>query len=236
MLENKDIIAAADRYGSSAMSEFQTKYFVVNSQVTDYRRVRQALLEIESRIGGRKQIERNMWRVQVELKLKQEEQTAEPNPLKKELIAVDMDQLNYDLSVYEKKLKITNEEIDTFCEIVKTLAPDMPSLESYREQNPELEREYWVTRMGKQAAMDLMTIGRIGQGNMDSIAMMPLHDQEETIKTALTYTATLTKAIGAVDDTVKIEMQKKAAIFDYISYQSSPNPLLENNKVSSEDV
>ena len=67
MLENKDIIAAADRYGSSAMSEFQTKYFVVNSQVTDYRRVRQALLEIESRIGGRKQIERNMRRVQVEL-------------------------------------------------------------------------------------------------------------------------------------------------------------------------
>jgi hypothetical protein len=235
MLENNEIMSLADSHGSWAMSEFQTKYFVVNSQVTDYRRIRQALLEIETRIGGKKQIERNMWRTSVELKLKQEEYDNEPHPLKKELISVDMDQLNYDLSVYEKKLKIVQEEIENFCDIVKTLVPDMPTLETFKEQNPELERDYWVTRMAKQASMDLLTIGRISQGNMDSIAMMPLSDQEKTIQTALTYTATLNKAIGSVDEKVKLEMQKTAeSEFNYIS--SVAPTMLTGNTISSEEI
>jgi predicted nuclease with TOPRIM domain len=217
MLENKEIISLAEIHGSWAMSEFQSKYFVVNSQVTDYRRVRQALLEIETRVGGKKQIERNMWRTTVQLKLKQEEYENELHPLKKELITVDMDQLNYDISVYKKKLSNIIEEINNFCEIVKTLVPDLPSLETFKEQNPELERDYWVTRMAKQAAMDLLTIGRISQGNMDSIAMMPLRDQEDTIETALKYSATLNKAIGSVDEKIKLEMQQiPANSFNYV--------------------
>lgn len=233
MLENKEIISLAEVHGSWAMSEFQSKYFVVNSQVTDYRRVRQALLEIETRVGGRKQIERNMWRTNVQLKLKQEEYDNEPHPLKKELISVDMDQLLYDISVYEKKLSNINEEIENFCEIVKTLVPDLPSLETFKEQNPELERDYWVTRMAKQAAMDLLTIGRISQGNMDSIAMMPLGDQEDTIKTALTYSATLNKAIGSVDEKVKLEMQQTPVnSFNYVEPPKTKSLIT----VNSEDI
>lgn len=233
MLENKEIVSLAEVHGSWAMSEFQSKYFVVNSQVTDYRRVRQALLEIETRVGGRKQIERNMWRTNVQLKLKQEEFDNEPHPLKKELISVDMDQLLYDISVYEKKLSNINEEIENFCEIVKTLVPDLPSLETYKEQNPELERDYWVTRMAKQAAMDLLTIGRISQGNMDSIAMMPLGDQEDTIKTALTYSATLNKAIGSVDEKVKLEMQQTPVnSFNYVEPPKAKSLIT----VSGEDI
>lgn len=236
MLDNTEIISMADAHGSWAMSEFQSKYFVVNSQVTDYRRVRQALLEIETRIGGKKQIERNMRRTAVELQIKQEEYANEPHALKKELILVDIDQLQYDQSVYEKKLKIVNEEINNFCDIVKAIVPDMPSLEEYKQQNPELEREYWVARMAKQASMDLLTIGRISQGNMDSIVMMPLSDQEQTIKTALTYTASLNKAINAVDDKVKLEMQKNSTLgFNYIAPSDVPS-LLSNTPVSSESV
>jgi hypothetical protein len=236
MLENTDIVAMADKHGSWAMSDFQSRYFVVNSQVTDYRRVRQALLEIETRIGGRKQIERNMRRTNLELKLKLEEYDNESHPLKKELILVDIDQLNYDMSVYEKKLRIVKEEIDNFCEIVKSLVPDMQSLEGYKEQNLELERDYWITRMAKQAAMDLMTIGRVSQGNMDSIAMMPLSDQEATIKTAITYTASLNKAIGSVEEQVKLEMKRNQDLgFQYIAQDTNSNPLLDN-KVSSEEL
>jgi hypothetical protein len=231
MLENKEIISLAEVHGSWAMSEFQSKYFVVNSQVTDYRRVRQALLEIETRVGGRKQIERNMWRTNVQLKLKQEEHDNELHPLKKELISVDMDQLNYDISVYKKKLSNINEELDTFCDIVKTLVPDLPTLETFKEQNPELERDYWVTRMAKQAAMDLLTIGRISQGNMDSIAMMPLSDQEDTIKTALTYSATLNKAIGSVDEKVKLEMQQTPVnSFNYVEPPKAKSLLTVNGE------
>jgi hypothetical protein len=68
---------------------------------------------------------------------------------------------------------------------------------------------------------------------MDSIAMMPLCDQEDTIKTALTYSATLNKAIGSVDEKVKLEMQQTPVTsFNYIE-PPKIKPLLT---VSSEDI
>ena len=60
--------------------------------------------------------------------------------------------------------------------------------------------------MAKQATMDLMTIGRIGQGNLDSIAMMPLQDQQDTIKAALKYNAVLNKGISALEKTAQEEL------------------------------
>ena len=53
--------------------------------------------------------------------------------------------------------------------------------------NPEEERKYWIARMGKQAALDLLSSGRITVGNMDSIAMMSEEDQVQTLKVAIQY-------------------------------------------------
>ena len=41
--------------------------------------------------------------------------------------------------------------------------------------------------MAKQAAMDMVSYGRIGTGNMDSIAMMNDEDQIMTLATTLQY-------------------------------------------------
>lgn len=239
MLEKSAIIASVENAGGSSMSDFQARYFVVNSQVTDYRRVKQALLEIESRIESKKQIERNMWRCRIELQLKEEEAAAEPHSLKKELIKVDIDQLMYDMSVYEKKLKNVNEELDNFCEIVKSIVPDQEKLIEYQKHDDEKEREYWIARMGKQACMDIMTMGRIGQGNLDSIAMMPLKDQEDTIKMALTYSGVLNKAIAGIDEQVRLELQNIKTDDDFkllSSFNATSTPLLQDKKVNSEEL
>lgn len=220
----------AESYGSWSMSDFQSRYFVVNSHVTDYRRVKQAILEIETRIAALKQIQRNIKRNLIQIKLKQEEIDQEPNPLKKELLAVDIDQWEYDNSVYDKKLRICQEELDQFCQIVKNIVPDRLALESYKGHDEAQEREYWVTRMGKQAAMDLMAMGRIGQGNLDSIAMMPLEDQEKTIKLALGYTANLNSAISYIDDDVKLELQNMSSI------NTIENLISHQKKISSEKI
>jgi hypothetical protein len=52
-MEKQDVIKLAEGHGGWSMSDFQSRYFVVNSQATDYRRVRQALLEIETRIAAK---------------------------------------------------------------------------------------------------------------------------------------------------------------------------------------
>lgn len=205
-LETNDIYALVETYGSRSMSDFQSRYFVVNSQVTDYKRVHQALLEIESRIGGKKQIERNAKKTEIQKKIKQREYEKEEDDLLKELILVDIEQLDYDLSVYEKKYRICIEELETFCKIVKDLVPNKEVLETYKDHNDEEEKYYWILRMGKQAALDISASGRIGQGNMDSIAMMPLCDQEKVLGVALKYNSLLQAGIAAIESKVNKEL------------------------------
>jgi hypothetical protein len=68
-METKDIYELVEKEGAWSMSDFQSRYFVVNSQVTNYRRVRQALLEIETRIAAKKQMERNRWKTEIQKNL-----------------------------------------------------------------------------------------------------------------------------------------------------------------------
>ena len=70
-MEKQVVLKLAESQGGWSMSDFQSRYFVVNSQVTDYRRVRQALLEIETRIAAKKQIIRDSKRSEVKLKIKE---------------------------------------------------------------------------------------------------------------------------------------------------------------------
>lgn len=234
-MDNRDIFNLVDNHGSWSMSDFQSRYFVVNSQVTNYRRVRQAMLEIETRIAAKKQIERNRWRTEVQRKIYLRDMTNETDELKRELIQIDIDQCDYDLSVYEKKHRVCLEELEKFAEIIRDIVPDVEELEKYREHNETEERNYWITRMAKQATMDLMTIGRIGQGNLDSIAMMPMQDQQETIKAALKYNALLNKGIQSIEKQAHEELARlPGGIADIDNIVN--NQLKLTGKVSGEDI
>ena len=234
-MDSKDIFEIAEKHGAWSMSDFQSRYFVVNSQVTDYRRVRQALLEIETRLAAKKQIERNVKKTEIQKKIALRKFESETDPLEKELIGVDIEQLDYDLSVYAKKYRVCLEELETFARIIKDIVPDVETLETYKEHNEVEERKYWITRMAKQATMDLVTIGKIGQGNLDSIAMMPLQDQEETIKAALTYNAILHKGIAGIENAAHAELVKLPKNMDYIDKIVNDQARLEG-KIKGEDI
>jgi hypothetical protein len=82
-MKKQDILKLVESHGGWSMSDFQSRYFVVNSQVTDYRRVRQALLEIETRISAKKQIVRDCKRSEIKLKIKERDFTIELGDLEK---------------------------------------------------------------------------------------------------------------------------------------------------------
>lgn len=152
----------------------------------------------------------------------------------KELIAVDIEQLDYDLSQYDKKYRVAKEELNKFADIVKDVVPDIQTLESFKEHNELEERKYWITRMGKQAAMDLMTIGRISQGNMDSISMMPIDDQKQTVKAAMKYNAVMGKNLQQLEQEAVQEIGHDQSI-EYID-ELVNNQLKIETKVQGEDI
>lgn len=233
-MDNDEIFELVETHGGWSMSDFQSRYFVVNSQVTNYRRVRQALLEIETRIAALKQIERSSKKTEIEKKIKQREYDNESDDLMQELIMTDIEQLDYDLSQYNKKYRIAAEELDKFAEIVKSVVPDVETLEQFKEHNELEERKYWITRMGKQAAMDLMTIGRVSQGNMDSISMMPIEDQKQTVKAAMKYNAVMGQNLQQLEQEAIQEIGHDQKI-EYIDELVNDQLKIEA-KVQGEDI
>ena len=200
-MENQDIINFTGEWvNSQGMSDFQSRYFVVNSQVTDYRRVRQALIELDNRIGAQKQIERQGRKRNIEKQILQRDLEKETDDLKKQLIQVDIDQANWDINMYVKKARQVQMEMDGFVDMIKAIVPDLETLSKYKDHDEVAEREYWITRMAKQAAMDLSTLGRITQGNLDSILMMPLSEVKDTLSLAMKYNGVLEKGLQAIAD------------------------------------
>jgi hypothetical protein len=237
-MEKNDVLKLVEEHGTWSMSDFQSRYFVVNSQVTDYRRVRQALLEIETRIAAQKQIIRDCTRSEVTLKIQERELQAETRELERELIKLDIDQTKYDISVYKKRLRITEEELDAFTKLVLEIVPSVEKLEEYKEHNEELEREYWIQRMGKQATVDMVTTGRIGAGNLDSIAMMAPEDQALTIGTALMNSKKLTAGIHKIEQAVDTNTNLLESNFSGLFTDTDILKLVskDNKKVDGEDI
>lgn len=235
-MNNDDILNMVETSENSlGMSDFQSRYFVVNSQVTDYRRVRQALIELDTRIGMKKQIERNRRKRIIEKQMIERDIANETDDLKKQLLQVDLDQAIWDIHMYDKKEIMCQNEMNIFMNVVKDLVPNLEELEKYKNHNEAEERRYWITRMAKQAAMDLNTIGRISQGNMDSILMMPLEDVKETINLSIKYNGVLGKGIEAIGLEAATELELMNNKLNYIDKVADESLKLEN-KSTGQDI
>ena len=68
--------------------------------------------------------------------------------------------------------------------------------------DPENEKNYWITRLGKQSAIDMLSYGKISSGNMDSITNMPSEDQEKVIGGAIAFTKKMENGILTLQDEV----------------------------------
>ena len=237
-MDKNDVLQLAESHGGWSMSDFQSRYFVVNSQVTDYRRVRQALLEIETRIAAKKQITRDRKRSQVNILIKQRELEIETRDLERDLLLLDIDQYQYDVSVYDKKLRVVEEELTEFAKLVLEIVPSLEDLNAYKEHNEELEREYWIYRMAKQASVDMVTTGRIGAGNLDSIAMMAPEDQALTIGSALINSKKLTAGITKLEEAINTNSNLLSSNFTGLFENTELMKLLagDNEKVDGEDI
>jgi hypothetical protein len=117
------------------------------------------------------------------------------------------------------------------------IVPSVADLETYKEHNEELEREYWIYRMAKQASVDMVTTGRIGAGNLDSIAMMSPKDQALTIGSALLNSKKLTAGINKIEEAIDTNTNLLNSNFSGLFAESELLGLNANEeKTDGEDI
>jgi hypothetical protein len=174
-------------HANQYMSSYQAENFVARSQITPWRMVRQAFIELEARYHAYQEMKTSLRKAELIRKKWLRDQAEAVDEIAKEMLQVDIEKNDYDITIWKRKLLQAEREINGFLTIVKKHAKSEDDLQFYAEDNAEEERKYWIARMGKQAAIDIIAYGKIGSGNMDSIAMMPEEDQIQAVAFAMKY-------------------------------------------------
>ena len=190
------------------MTHEQIKNFVVNSHVTDKRKLRQTLTEISTRNHERKKLFLDIERKRIKIEQLEAGLEIEDDPYARRLMQCDIDEFKLDIGRFKIAVHQSSNELQAFMDWVNKKYDSMEELIEAAQYNEEEERKYWVARMGKQAAMDVYCTGRIGIGNLDSIAIMREEDQFATLNIAMQYSGLLNAGIGKIQNELKPQMDK----------------------------
>lgn len=178
-------------------TEFQCTNFVAGSHATKYRAVRQALLEVATRNHGINKMHVEIQRVDIEIDERvykldklgfKEGDIPGKNDFEARLLYLELTDKRIDRGEYVKRLTQSEMELRYFLDWIKEQCDDdEQKVASYMVLDKEEEHKYWVARMAKQSAVDLIGYGTINVGNIDSILMMPEEDQSKALDMALKY-------------------------------------------------
>ena len=190
------------------MTHEQIKNFVVNQHVTSARQLRQVLTEVSTRNHERKKLLLDIERKKVTIDQLEAKLETVDDPFEKRMMEIDLEEWHLDIGRFKIALRQHDNEMEAFMTWVEKKYGTFEELKKAAVYNEEEERKYWIARMGKQAAMDVYVTGRIGIGNIDSIAMMREEDQYATLNIAMQYSGLLNAGISKIQNEIKPQIDK----------------------------
>ena len=154
-----------------SMSTFQINKFVVNSQHSAYRQFKQVLMELEVRKTTEETIKIDQRKNLAEQKLYDEKIAVETSPAQKEIYQIEKEKLVIALENSNRALGRTQSEAESLEKIYHWFK-DNYDIQYFLDNQETLEEDYWIKRMGSQAALEILTVGRIGAGNLEAMLQM----------------------------------------------------------------
>jgi len=197
-LSRDEIIKVAQDW-DYAYSDYQINSYIVNTGITDWRKAKQCLVEIEQRQQSLEEHKFSSRKLEAEILIKKEELESETSPAKKSLLKIQIEEDQYNLERSVRRQAGIKRELDRFIEQFQMFARTQDDVDKLIANSPEEEKKYWIARMGKQAAMEMLTYGKIGTGNMESLMQMPEEDTFQAIQGALDYTKKMETGIIALE-------------------------------------
>ena len=188
-------------------TKYQNQNFVVGTQITPFKKVQQALLELQSRDNTRVELQYRLDKNSIDIKKLNRQLKLATDPLDKEMIEVEIEKAYYDRSIWEQKVVVCKREIANFTGQLEEMVDKSKGIEYYLDTNEEEDKKYWISRMAKQAACDMISFGHVGTGNMDSIMNLPPDDQIQVLSGAVHHST----LIGAGVEKMRQQMSGSVA-------------------------
>lgn len=224
-----DTLSASMRF-NSGMTEYECEHFVADTQLTPWRKVRQSLMELETRYHAYMENRNSLRKAEILRKRLVRDMEQVPDELDRELMQIDLEKNDYDIGIWKRKLRQSELELKYFLNVVDKYVDEENGypLEYFTTEQPHEVKTYWIARMGKQAAMDIVSYGRIGAGNMTSIMDMPEEDQVEALGIAVKYSGMIGGGIDKLNKMIAPQVQAQ------LQQEGIALPKLQQHKYSGQ--
>ena len=191
---------------SFALPKYKAENFVGGAQITPYAKLKQWLLELRGREDIVEHLEYTVRKQELEIQIQEESKEFLTDSKRKQLVDLTIADMKIDLRKFQRNLKDAHIERQGFIDLIKDFLesddaklPDGGNLIDVignKELEHKYEHEYWTVRMAKRAMLDMVSYGRIGTGNLDSILMMSPDQQKDVLSLASSYTVFIDKNIN----------------------------------------
>jgi hypothetical protein len=178
------------------MPTFKAKHFVGNAQIHPYSKLKQYLLEINSRESALERMIFDYKKIDLALRRAEHKITITEGFDREEAEIERDEELRKKKSTLHKLKDLYNER-QVFLDLVEEFNNSEEGrmkdgtliMDAIKDRNKEeeLERDYWTLRLAKQSACDMIAYGRIGVGNMEAVSMLDARQQEEVFQLAADY-------------------------------------------------
>ncbi len=217
--EQKDIVSFAVNK-AWINPKFKMKYFQAEEQLTPFHKLRQLMLELRAQEESIEQVEYVVEKLSTECEIAEIKISRATDELEQKEWQLKLVELKKDLS--SAKRRVTHQYIERhmYLDLIKEHNDD-PENRTVDGQSlmtvfntpleDEYEKQYWVVRFAKQAAMDLLSYGNISAGNLSSIVVLPPELQDEVFKIAHHYTTEMKAHQEEIRDQMikQVEAEKK---------------------------
>lgn len=190
----------------TCMSEYQIEHFVIGDKMTNYRIIKQILMELDTRYVNFETMKIDKELVALELEELEFEhaELSEGFPKRKIGFLIQKKEIEiaallktFDNYIFE--LNILENNLMKMKAALGDLAPIL--------NDKDGEEIYWVNKFVKEAQIDIMVSGRIGKGVLDAIMALPERLQEVIVQTAIGQATGSNAYMNAVEHKVHETMK-----------------------------
>lgn len=233
-----------------SIPEYKIKHFVIGSQIHPLHKIKQYLMELNSRQDSLEAFENEVLKTEIEIELEKERKIDCRYESERKLIDLEIIKKTKYLKISNERLRHALYERDKFLRLIKDFNESsegkneknilyMEILLNNPEECEKIEKEYWEYRLAKQSAMDMIAYGRIGVGNMDAVLQLDEDSQQKCL--AMAYEALILNEarMNIISDKVQENLLLGNSISDINKLLNMPNsnvfPIMLQNKSNGEE-
>ena len=213
--------------------KFKMKHFVTNGQLTPYSTIRQLLLELKVMEEATETFEYMLKKMELEKEGVVLRLASETDPIQRNLLQLELLKNEKEYKQNKRRLAQNYIEREQYIQLIEEFkaGPDAKTPDGKdwitevfgnMEEENKWEEHYWIVRLAKQAALDVVSYGRVGSGNMEAITQLGEGLQEQAL--ALTHEVSL--QLEALSNGLRQDVHEKLLASDphYRALMSGKRP------------